>query len=673
MNRCPYCGNDVPDEFQFCNRCGNPLPPPMIVDPEPPKKKKTGLVIGLCVGGLVLVAAIVLAVLTATGHLTLFSPKVEEPEIETVRVNLNNYLAYSFTGFDGYGTGEITFDEAAFLENYAGKILFRPTDSQEKNSKSDGTEEVMPEDEAARQFIREIAFETTPLEGLSNTDTISISWTMNKDALEKYYNVHIVSSDTVFTVEGLTPIQEIDPFEGVAITFEGISPNVTAVFDLSGVDESCRKTVYHPDKTTHLKNGDIITVEIRDYDPEAMKSTYGKSFSVTTKQYEVQVASSYVTDVSELSGLNLAEFDTYAIPVYNDIWDFMSLTTSMPLLSVSRSSAYLLTSPGPFPDSSAEIDYNALVCLYEVHATCQLTPSVHSDYTGSYSAGPINYEYQFYTALCVPNLVMTEGTLQIPYDSMGLFLRTAEFSNNDFIAVGDATEASLLQKIIAANSRFEVIDLSGDQLISEAVSGEDPVLLTMSLEDDPYSRVYPMLPEPATIALAPLSSLPSATHFSEGTGDILFKGYTISYPNSIQVFPTDIFVPTEDDLLFYFDDTSIMFRLSYPIFNLDSITDRHSEIRDWVISTLTAGAGTGISFDIYDYQEVVNPNGVRMDVLKAHIIGDPNYPEQETIYGLIFDDENKAVIVITLYDMTPSDNTLDYTQDFVSILNSVRK
>ena len=54
--RCPFCGNDVPDEFKFCSRCGNQLPAPMIVDPEPPKKKKTGLI-----------AAIIAVVIIAVG------------------------------------------------------------------------------------------------------------------------------------------------------------------------------------------------------------------------------------------------------------------------------------------------------------------------------------------------------------------------------------------------------------------------------------------------------------------------------------------------------------------------------------------------------------------------------------------------------------------------------
>ena len=96
--RCPFCGNDVPDQFKFCSRCGNQLPAPMIVEQEPPKKKKTGLIVGLSIGGVILLAAITLVVLSLTGVFDIFRFLQKPPEIETVRVNLNNYLSADFSG-----------------------------------------------------------------------------------------------------------------------------------------------------------------------------------------------------------------------------------------------------------------------------------------------------------------------------------------------------------------------------------------------------------------------------------------------------------------------------------------------------------------------------------------------------------------------------------------------
>ena len=82
---CNKCGSQVPDGMNFCNNCGNPMAnaasqapqqpmyqqPPMqqpmyqppvapMQQPEPPEKKKTGLIIGIVAGVLAVIVAAVL-------------------------------------------------------------------------------------------------------------------------------------------------------------------------------------------------------------------------------------------------------------------------------------------------------------------------------------------------------------------------------------------------------------------------------------------------------------------------------------------------------------------------------------------------------------------------------------------------------------------------------------
>ena len=82
---CRECGKQIPDDSRFCPECGkpvsvrpkaepapapNPAPAPAPAPtpaPTPKKKKKTGLVIGLIAGGVVLLAAIAVAVLFFLG------------------------------------------------------------------------------------------------------------------------------------------------------------------------------------------------------------------------------------------------------------------------------------------------------------------------------------------------------------------------------------------------------------------------------------------------------------------------------------------------------------------------------------------------------------------------------------------------------------------------------
>ena len=671
--RCPFCGNDVPDEFKFCSRCGNQLPAPMIVDPEPPKKKKTGLVIGLSIGGVILVAAIVLAILSYTGTIDLFNFLQKPPEIETVRVNLNNYLSASFSGYEGQGTAEVTFDEESFVKDFAGKIVVIEDFLEEakiRKPKEEEEEEKAPDERGVKALLKEISFEASPLTDLKNSDTITVTWNIKPEELEEVYNIHLVSSDTVFTVEGLTLIAEIDPFDGVVITYEGVSPNVTASFTLAGVDESCKSIIFAPDKTTHLKNGDIITVTITNYDEEAMKAEFGKVLTTTTKQYTVEAPSSYVMDVSELSGLDLSVFDSYSHPFFTDYWSQIAIT-DLTENYFTNVGTYFLTNQSPLPESG-EYNFNALFSIYEVHATYSYTPFVDTSYAGIYSAAPVNQEYHFYYATFVPDLIVTDGVVQIPYDKMDDYTRTVEFQMG-YLSNGGGSKEELLAEITANNPGFKAVELTTGEII-EAVSADQTLICSQSQVDTPYIPVSPVPPAAAEISLPMLNSaLPSAAHFSEGTTELTFHGYTFSHPASTVVYPAEAFTQAENDQLYYWDDYTVLLRETYLVYDIDSIATVHSLIRDSAIEALGAGKGEGISFDIYQYQEVVNPNNIPMEISHVKVIGDPNFPEQYFLFAFIYDDANKSVVVFSLSIVSPGDDTLDYTQDFCALLNSVRK
>ncbi|MBO4888217.1 MAG: zinc ribbon domain-containing protein [Firmicutes bacterium] len=668
--RCPYCGNDVPDEFRFCSRCGNELPPPMIVDPEPPKKKKTGLIVGLSIGGVILVAAIVLAVLSLTGKIDLFSFLQKAPEIETVRVNLNNYLSADFTGFDGQGTCAVTFDEESFVKDFAGKIVNTEEYLEEwkANKSKDAEESKAPEEKWVKALLKEISFEASPLTDLKNSDTVTVTWNCKPKELEEKYNIRLVSSDTVFTVEGLSSIIAIDPFEKVIVTFEGISPNVTASFDLSGVDEALKKTVYHPDKTTNLKNGDIITVTIEDYDEEAMKAAYGKILSTTTKEYVVDVPSSYVTDASELSGLDYASLDIAAEAYFREYLTSISLT-NFDVDSFARSSAYLMTYAGdPAFISSISVN-NVLVAFYEVVLSTEHTPYVHSDYQGTYSAGPLIYRYRLYYPVYIHNLTVTNGSLDVPVKSITGYSSPDIFFSIGYVCTGTENEETLLQCITGPNPSYRTVDLVTGAVVD--ATSTDAYDFSLPDDIDYFSTLPTIPPAAATITLPSVNTaLPDSTYFSAGTANQAFHGYTITYPTVALTPPAEVFTNTDDDVLFYWDDM-VLFGMSYVSFNLDTIADRHSEIRDWAIESLTGG--DGISFDIYQYQEVTNPNGVRMDIARVKVVGNTNYPEEQGTLALIFDDSTKSVVVVYMAVMSPSDDTMEYSADFAAILNSIRK
>ncbi len=78
---CVKCGKQINEESTFCTYCGNKVenapqsqpaqqgfvPGSYGYIPQPVKKSKTGLIVGLCVGGAVLIAAVVLLILLLPG------------------------------------------------------------------------------------------------------------------------------------------------------------------------------------------------------------------------------------------------------------------------------------------------------------------------------------------------------------------------------------------------------------------------------------------------------------------------------------------------------------------------------------------------------------------------------------------------------------------------------
>lgn len=76
---CQKCGQQVEDSALFCTHCGNkmaggaPVQPPQAAQAayapyvQAPKKSKTGLIVGLCVGGAAVITAVVLLVVLLTG------------------------------------------------------------------------------------------------------------------------------------------------------------------------------------------------------------------------------------------------------------------------------------------------------------------------------------------------------------------------------------------------------------------------------------------------------------------------------------------------------------------------------------------------------------------------------------------------------------------------------
>ena len=125
------------------------------------------------------------------------------------KLDLNDYISYEVTGYDGYGTIQTTFD----------------TDHFEKDAMS-AQKDLEDLQQLSYMFALEAAFsyEWNQQDNLSNGDEIKLVWNIDNDSLEKY-NLKLEASELSEKVEGLEEIESYDAFSEIEVNVSGISPN----------------------------------------------------------------------------------------------------------------------------------------------------------------------------------------------------------------------------------------------------------------------------------------------------------------------------------------------------------------------------------------------------------------------------------------------------------------
>lgn len=188
-------------------------------------------------------------------------------------IDVFNSLEVSFEGFDGSGT-----------LNY----------------------ETIPGDD----FIDNIYFSPNKTEGLSNGDTVVITAEVGDYVLDEY-NYVLAEKEKEYTVEGLGEMSELDLFADLALDYSGTSPYASLSLRNASDNDFINGYVYYEaDKTSDIKNGDVITVTA-SVDPE-YAADYGYTIGATTMTYTVSGVDEYVSFYEDLSEEILTDMDEQA-------------------------------------------------------------------------------------------------------------------------------------------------------------------------------------------------------------------------------------------------------------------------------------------------------------------------------------------------------------------------
>lgn len=309
---CAKCGAELKDSAKFCGACGTPVAiaeevvketvqpivtenvntnattTPVEVDATPvkpakePKEKKP--VNKKIVKIISIVAAVVVAAIVAL-VVVLNQPK---------KIKLDKYIKVEFTGYDGRGVAEVTLDKDGLKQELIKKLKLNTLKGTDISSLVSAKYQAQLK--KLNECLKVVDYEVDNTTGLKNGDKVVVKLKYDNSKIKKYKLKYTGSSKT-YTVLGLEEIKKVDVFDGLKITYSGISPSGYMEYSYSG-NENIAAYNFEFDKTRKLRNGDKITCTYTgDDDYTAKKGFIAES---RTKEFEVSGLSEYVLNEKDL-------------------------------------------------------------------------------------------------------------------------------------------------------------------------------------------------------------------------------------------------------------------------------------------------------------------------------------------------------------------------------------
>lgn len=252
---CPNCGKELNLTGRFCEHCGYdmskdleeaaanksaatesdangsaPQANPDFVGNAPvngsmptepvPKKQRNNKVLIPIIAAVAVIAIIAVSIIAYV----FFVPK---------KVNLTDYVdKVTFEGFDTRGTADIKVNEKQLKKDLA-KKLKKPKASDFTKGKKDYDDildglqgifdSVTDESSYAEILMDSVSFSIDPSSDLSNGDTVKLVIKYDNEVAKKF-GIKFTKDEKSYKVKGLKDLQEVDPFDGVSLSVEGVSP-----------------------------------------------------------------------------------------------------------------------------------------------------------------------------------------------------------------------------------------------------------------------------------------------------------------------------------------------------------------------------------------------------------------------------------------------------------------
>lgn len=313
--RCKNCGSMNADGAKFCESCGaalesvnkqqsqsnteskvsNPTGSPGSL-----KKLPKNTIFGAAGAVAVLFIIVIVAFAMNSGKV----------------IDLNKYISFESSGYDGYGKASISVDWDKLEKDYGKKVKYSSKGKKEYGVLTYAFEPMS----VLRDAVSGISLDKS--EKLSNGDKVKYTWKVSDDTT-KSINYKLKYKDGEFEIKKLNELSKFDPFEDVKVSFSGIAPNGKAEIAYSGGGDILHEYNFKLDKFDKLKNNDTVTVSLNlDEDKIAsMADRYGRIPEKMSQTYTVSGLETYVTQYSELPQDFIKEVNDKAKEVVKEYTD----------------------------------------------------------------------------------------------------------------------------------------------------------------------------------------------------------------------------------------------------------------------------------------------------------------------------------------------------------------
>lgn len=216
--------------------------------------------------------------------------------LQPKKINVEDYVEITCSGYNGYAVARADLDEGslyqAILAAKGKQIDYDDIDSLEALGSA------LSEEWAISACVDKIVLSLSQEENLSNGDTVTAEITYDNEAA-KEQKVQFTGSTVTLKVEGLEEITELDPFDGLEVSFSGISPNGALDYAYNGDNSAISVYSFSASSSRNLKNGDVVTITYSFNEDSMLRQGY--VITNQEKEYEVGGLDEYVQNYADLT------------------------------------------------------------------------------------------------------------------------------------------------------------------------------------------------------------------------------------------------------------------------------------------------------------------------------------------------------------------------------------